>query len=90
MVSQLLKGLTEERIVLLKRLRSVKLSLPLEGIIRLVDAEGNTVGIVLNKETLEELEEELEASDPKFLASLEKSRRSGRISGEEVKRKAGL
>ena len=68
----LLKGLTEEKIMLFKRPRSIKLSLPLAGIIRLVDAEGNTLGIILNKETLEE------------------SRGSGRVSGDEVKKKAGL
>ena len=86
----LLKGLTEEKIMLFKRPRSIKLSLPLAGIIRLVDAEGNTLGIILNKETLEELEEELASSRPDFIASLEESRGSGRVSGDEVKKKAGL
>lgn len=90
MVSALLKGLTEEKIMLLRSPSSVKIALPLTGIIRLVDSEGNTVGLILNKETLEELEEELESSNPNFLASLEESRRSGRVSGDKVKKKAGL
>ena len=44
----------------------------------------------IDKKTLEELEEDLETKSPKFLASLEASRNSGRVSATAVKRKAGL
>ena len=84
----LLKGLAEEKVVFLKS--STKLPFSLEGIVRLVDAKGRTLGIVLDRETIEEIEEEAEASRPEFLASLEASRKSGRVAGKEVCRKAGL
>lgn len=90
MIPSLLKGLAEEKVVLLDPSQASKLPFPLEGIVRLVDKQGNTLGFVLDKETLDELEEELESTSPEFLASLEESRKSGRVSGEEVKRKAGL
>jgi hypothetical protein len=86
----LLKELAEEKVILLKPSDASKLPFPLEGIIRLVDNKGNTLGIILDKATLEELEEEMEAQSPEFLSSLEESRRSGRVPGKEVKKKAGL
>ena len=90
MIAPLLKGLSEEKVVLLKSSQSAKLAFLLGGIVRLVDEKGNTLALVLNKETLAELEEEIESSSPEFLASLESSRRSGRISANEVKKKASL
>lgn len=90
MVPTLLKGLAEEKIVLINSTQAAKLPFRFEGIVRLVDKEGNTLGFVIDKDILDELEEELEAANPGFLASLEESRQSGRISGKEVKRKAGL
>jgi len=86
----LLKGLSEEKIVLLDPLQTTKLSFLLKGIVRLVDKKGNTLGLVLDKKTIDEIEEEVEASSPEFLASLDKSRKSGRISGKKVKKKAGI
>lgn len=90
MIAPLLKGLSEEKIVLLEPSKVAKLSFLLKGIVRLIDKKGNTLGIVLDKETIDEIEEDIEASSPEFLASLEASRKSGRISGEEVRKKAGL
>ena len=90
MVSSLLKGLSEEKVVLLNPAQASKLPFALKGIIRLVDSRGRTLGVVLDRETLEEIQEELEASRPEFLASLDGSRRSGRVSGKEVKRKSGI
>ncbi len=84
----LLKGLTEEKIVMVKN--SQKLPFPSGAVVRFVDQKGRTLGIVLNREMIEEIEEEIESKNPEFLASLETSRRSGRISGAEVKRKIGL
>lgn len=90
MVLPLLKGLAEEKIVLLESSKTFKLLFPFEGVVRLVDKKGNTLGLVLDKQTLQELEEEIEASSPEFLASLDASRKSGRVPGKEVKKKAGL
>ena len=90
MVSFLLKGLAEEKIVFSKTSKSIKLSLPARGILRIVDKKGKTLGLLLDKASLDDLEEELEASTPKFLASLEKSRKSGRVSSTDIKRAAGL
>ena len=81
----LLKALTEEKVILLDRSAKAKLPFTLEGIVRLVDKEGNTLALLLDRGTLEELEEDIEATNPDFLASLEKSRRSGIVSGEAVK-----
>ena len=86
----LLRGLVEEKIVLLTDSQKSKLPFSLSGIVRLVDRKGRTIGLVLNKETMDEIEEEAGASNSKFLASLERSRRSGRVPGKEVKHKIGL
>lgn len=90
MIAPLLKGLSEEKVVLLEPSQAAKLPFSIKGIVRLVDGRGNTLALVLDKETLEEIEEEVEAASPEFLVSLERSRRSGRVSGKEVKHKAGL
>ena len=82
--------LLKEVIVRLENSKTFKLSFPLERVVRIVDKKGATLGLVLDKQTIEELEEELEASSPEFLASLEVSRKSGRVSGKEVKKKACL
>ena len=90
MALPLLKGLSEEKIIFLKPGQVAKLAFLLKGIVRLVDAKGNTLGLVLDKEVIDNIEEELDASRPEFLASLEESRRSGRISGKEIKKKIGM
>ena len=90
MVAPLLTGLSEETVVLLGRSQVSGLPFALKGIVRLVDRRGNTLGVVLDKDMLDELEEELLAASPAFLASLEASRRSGRVSGKEVRKKSGL
>ena len=82
--------LLKEVIVRLENSKTFRLSFPLERVVRIVDKKGATLGLVLDKQTIEELEEELEASNPEFLASLEVSRKSGRVSGKEVKKKACL
>ncbi|MEM4188725.1 MAG: hypothetical protein QXN56_06215 [Candidatus Hadarchaeum sp.] len=89
-IPSLLKELAEEKVVLLKPSISAKIPFPLDTVVRLVDTKGNTIALILDKKTLEEIEEELEAQNPEFLASLEESRKSGRVSGSEVKKKAGL
>ena len=92
-MSPLLKGLSEERVVLVGSARgTARVSLPLKGIVRLVDKRGHTLGLIFSPKILGELEEDIlaSASNTPFLESLNHSRESGRISGEEVKRKAGL
>ena len=89
MLSSLLKTLAHEQIFLVGS-KENKLPFLLDGIVRLIDSRGKTVGLVLDKETLDELEEDLESQNPAFLASLEKSRHSPQVSSKEVKRKAGL
>ena len=90
MRSALLKGLTEEKVVLLKPSETSKFSFLLGGIVRLVDRHGKTLALVLDRESLEDIEEDLEASKPSFLAALETSRRSGRVSGAAVKKRLGV
>ena len=70
--------------------RTKKLPFLLRGITRLVDTRGHTLGVVIDKKTLDAIEEDLEAQSPRFLATLNASRRSGRVSGKTVKRRAGL
>ena len=82
--------LLNEKIVHLEKSKTFKLLFPLQSVVRVVDKKGDTLGLILDKQTLEELGEESEASNPDFLASLEKSRKSGIVSGKEVKKKAGL
>jgi len=62
----------------------------MKGIVRFVNSRGKTLGLLLDGDALKELGEDIEAANPGFLLALERSRASGRISGEEVKRKAGL
>ena len=85
----LLSTLAEERIVLVgaKKKRFPFLQ---GGITRFVDARGRTLGIVIDKKTLDEIEEDLAVRSPAFLASLEASRKSGRVSADVVKRNARL
>lgn len=90
MIAPLLKGLSEEKIVVLNPSDTTKLPFSLKGIVRLIDKKGDTLGLVLDKKSLEEIEEEIESSSPEFLASLEVSRRSGRVTGKEVKKKTGI
>ena len=89
MLLPLLRTLADEQVFLLDS-RTKKLPFHLHGITRLIDLRGNTLGIVIDKQTLDEIEEDLEAQHPAFLASLDASRKSGRVSANVVKRKAGL
>lgn len=83
----LLKGLSEEKTMLADSSRKLSSLFPLAGVVRLMDKKGNTVGLIIGKETLDDIQEDIEASNPDFLASLDASRRSGRVSGAEVRKK---
>ena len=88
-MTALLNGLAGEKIVVCKR-KSFELPFPLHGIVRLIDKGGRSLGIVLSADTLEDIAEDFEAASPKFLASLEKSRHSGRVGSAVVKKRLGL
>lgn len=62
----------------------------LRGIVRVVDRKARSVGVFLDADALDELVEDLEASSPAFLESLDASRRSGRVPGAIVKKRLGL
>ncbi len=85
----LLKTLAGERVVLVGAKRK-RFSFLYHGITRFVDAKGQTLGLVIDRKTLDEIEEDLEARTPEFLASLEASRKSGRVSAATVKQKTRL
>ena len=89
MLPPTLKTLAEAHVFLVDA-KARRLPFRLHGITRLVDPRGHTLGIVIDKKTLDEIEEDLEAQSPRFRASLDASRRSGRVSAKTVKRKAGL
>ena len=87
MVAQLLKNLSEEKIVLINHSQESKLPFALKGVVRLVDPKGNTLGLVMDKETLDDIEEEMAAASPAFLARIEKSRKSGRVTSEKIEKR---
>ena len=87
-MSPLLKGLANERVVVIKPSTHLPFSIE-DGVVRLVDAKGHTIALVLDNETLKDIEEDLSIT-PKFLASLTASRASGRVPGSVVKRKLGF
>jgi len=62
----------------------------LKGVVRVVDAKARPVGLFLDADVLDELLEDLEASSPVLRASLERSRRSGRVSAHAIERRLGL
>ncbi len=90
MLLPLLRTLAEEQVFLLEKKSKKFPFLHHRGITRLIDPRGNTLGIVIDKQTLDALDEDLAAQSPKFLASLDASRKSGRVSAKAVKRRAGL
>ena len=88
-MSPVLKSLASEKTFVVKR--STRLPFPLDnGSVRLVDSKGQTVALVLDKATLDEINEDLEASSPDFIASLAASRASGRVAGAAIKSRLGL
>lgn len=63
---------------------------PTAVVLSIVDYRKVAHLLQIDKKSLEELEEDLEARSPRFLASLEASRKSGRVSAHAVKRKTRL
>ena len=64
----------------------------LKGFVRLVSGKNGlkTQGFFLDKESFEDLLESMEYSSPKFWDEIERSRKSGRVSSKEIKRRLGL
>lgn len=83
-----LKLLAEEKVVSLSELASAPRK-HLKGIVRVMD-NGSSLGVFLDTELADALLEDIEASSPEFAAKIEASRRSGRVSAEEIERRLGL
>ena len=83
-------SLLKEKIVRLENSKTFKLLFPLQSVVRVVDKKGATLGLVLDKQTIEELEEELESLSPEFWKEIELSRKSGRVSSKEIERRLGI
>jgi hypothetical protein len=81
--------LLKEKLLLLTKLPS-SVREKLKGVLRIVDKEGRTYGLFLDREAMEELLEDLEYSSPEFWAEIEKSRKSGAVSSKEIERRLGL
>lgn len=89
-MTPLLKGLSEEKIVLVKSAATARIPFPIRGIIRMINSKGATIAIILSPETIAEIAEDAEASSPAFLETLNRSRASGRVCSKEVKYRAGI
>ncbi len=83
-----LKLLTEEKVVSLPELVSSPRE-HLKGVVRVMD-NGSSLGVFLDMELADALLEDIEASSPEFAAKIEKSRKSGRVSAEEIEHRLGL
>jgi len=79
-----LKVLAEEKVVSLPELTAAPRE-HLKGIVRVTD-NGDSLGVFLDAETIDTLLEDVEAASPGFAAKIEESRRSGRVSLEEVEK----
>ena len=90
MVSSLLNELAHEKIMLVKDSGKGRLSLPVEGVTKLIDGKGHMVGIVMDKKVWEDFAEYLEYAAPEFWKEIETSRRSGQVSSKEIERRLGI
>ncbi|OGC06227.1 hypothetical protein A2230_03085 [candidate division WOR-1 bacterium RIFOXYA2_FULL_36_21] len=90
MVPSVLRGLAEEKIVLLSDAKAHNLPFDIKGITRLVDKKGNTLGLLLDNKILEELEDDIDSQGDDFVKSLKESRISGKVKSSVVKKKSGL
>ena len=81
--------LLKEKLLSLSKLPS-SVREKLNGVLRIVDKDGRTYGLFLDKQALEELSEDLEYASPKFWEQVEKSRKSGVVSSRVIERRLGL
>jgi len=59
----------------------------LQGVLRIINKEGGTFGLFLDKEAMVDLLEDFEYSSPKFWEEIEKSKKSGEVSSKQIKRR---
>lgn len=83
------KSLLQEKLLPLSKLPS-SLQKELKGALRIVDQEGQTYGLFLDKEALEDLAEDLEYATPEFWKEIKESRQSGTVSSEQIEDRLGL
>ena len=81
--------LTEEKLVTLNELKSNPEN-SLRGIVRVVDSSGHSFGLFLDNDSLDKVSENWLVSDPEFINLLDKSRNSGRVSSNEIKKNLNL
>ena len=62
----------------------------LQGVLRIIDKDGKTRGLFLDKEAMENLSEDMEYLSPKFWEEIEMSRKSGDVSSEQIKQRLKL
>ena len=90
MVEPLFKDFVNEKIISLEPSKASKLPFPLDGVVRLVDKKGNTLAVVLDKDAWTDFLEYLEYQSPEFWQEIEESRKSGRVSSKEIKKRLGI
>ena len=62
----------------------------LQGVLRIIDKQGKTYGLFLDKEAMEDLLEDFEYASPEFREEIEISRKSGEISSKQIKQRLKL
>ena len=82
--------LLEEEIVALSKLPASARKLLCGGAVRIVDSKGNTFGLFLSPDVIEELIEHIDESSPEFWQRQKESLRSGRVSYSAVRSRLGF
>ena len=59
----------------------------LQGVLRIIDKEGETFGLFLDKKAIADFSEDLEYSSFEFWEEIEKSKKSGEVSSKQIKRR---
>ena len=78
--------LFKEKLLLLSEL-PFSIREKLQGVLRIIDKDGKTRGLFLDKEAMENLSEDMEYLSPKFWEEIEMSRKSGEVSSKQIKQR---
>ena len=62
----------------------------LSGVLRIVDERGDTYGLFLDRDAMDDLREDLEYASPAFWEEIEASRASGVVPASEIESRLGL
>ena len=62
----------------------------LQGVLRIIDKQGRTYGLFLDKKAMEDLLEDFEYASPEFRKEIEISRKSGEVSSQQIKQQLKL